>query len=247
MPAPPATDKLYVEMMPSKDAASDLKKISGMLESQARLSDKNDMSRYALFALWCLFRIAYESAKEKAESVVDIMVPWEHSTHLPSFPSLIADAQAFADAHPEIGIAGLIAHSFGEWTSLLHEEADCICGSHTPRKVPIDIMMRNIIKWNPEKTEFLLASYVGIRSQDKNHLRMHFEFSAEDYKKAGDFLRMDTGSEYLRAICSFENEMCFSDGQFRCITKKNIVPKNFNFFALAGYAYGLAEKEKGTQ
>src|SRR3989344_787406 len=153
---------------------------------------------------------------------INCLVPWDKRTGLPSHPSMVADAQKYANfLRCSEGLKSLL-NSFLGWSLFAEEKLLCCCGGSLLklRNVSFDVMLNHLLRVDQIGGDYFLIvkQLVGVRCGDKGHLKNHYNFG-----------KMSQAMDDLSMIFTAESGFNLKSGQIRyrfCSSQK---ADQFNF------------------
>jgi hypothetical protein len=209
----PESNLLFIrpEIVSYTESIERIKKISTQLGNQLRLSSIYESPKYVSIVMYYLaLRAQVYILKHLNDDLISCPIVWNSTTGLPSHPSMVADIRKFVEEFEIPDLLKVVLLSFSEWTILQSENFLCCCGKDgQQRKVELDVMINTVLRSSDRK--LMLKMIVGIRSDNKDHLRNHYDFG-EQSKVADDI--------YKIWIC--ENTICITDDRVKieCVSSE---------------------------
>lgn len=107
-------------------------------------------------------------------------VPWDKRTSLPSHPSMVTDAQKYAEFFKcSAGLKSVLDSLLG-WSLFAKEELLCCCGGSLlkPRDVSFDVVLNHALRIDRvgNNSFLVIKQFVGVRCNNRRHLKNHYNF-----------------------------------------------------------------------
>lgn len=218
---------LEPEFVNYKEAARRLEGIGECFES-GKLSRLTPDEWYPAFLLELLVSAQRDTLYRANDEHISCPVPWSAETGFPSHPTMIADAGQFAKLSDCPEFQKPLINSFVSWTLFSGETVSCCCGRGL-REIAAEIVLNNVL--GAADGGLLIKQFIGIRSDDVNHLRGHYGESSRQSKASGNIWVV------------YEAESIAETGGKTTVIKKNL-SKYFNFERLVAV---LKEQKEGQR
>lgn len=184
----PGITSTNVEAISYKDALDRI----GVLRSSLikKLNSLHNNERSADQYLWLSSYILAISAQELMigsmnDDLIASDVPWDKEADIPLISSTVGDAMSYAERlkDPKDHFLKALLLSFSGWTLLSTEKKECACNKGKLQEVSVDVLVNT----NMARTKSLIkiGFFVGVQSDDPNHLESHYSFKEKSVRSEG--------------------------------------------------------------
>lgn len=146
------------------------------------------------------------------------VLAWDCGLGFPSLPSLVADAAKYAELVQLPETISLCINSFLGWTKFTEEKLRCVCNGRRGREVRVEVCFNHHLGY--VEKGLLVHEFVGVRSDDAEHLSHHYGDQKRSSRQAADLMiifdakcvvakvgdRMDVVSSSQESVTQFRVE-----------------------------------------
>lgn len=179
---PGITSSNNVKAIGYKEALSGIRSLRGKLVNAFMLQpNRQDFFWLAVYIL------ALYAQEEMIDSINDELifsdVPWDGRINIPSVSSTVGDAISYAERlkDPKDNFLKALLLSFSGWTLLSTEKKKCACGKGELKEVPVNVLVNSSIQVD-ETHRFRVEFFVGVQSDDQDHLEQHYSFKEKSVR-----------------------------------------------------------------
>ena len=165
-------DKFFFpEFVDYKDAIRRLENIKKSL-SEA-LSKEKTFETLPLWGMRLALGAQIGALKKLNSEVLNVPVPFDRLTNLPSLATLAADAKTYSDFLPANDCARILLNSFGGWALFCRETVLCSCGRNVwkPREIAYSVLIYHA--FSQKEDEVAVKLFAAVRAE-KKHITRHY-------------------------------------------------------------------------
>ncbi|MDP3696781.1 MAG: hypothetical protein Q8R55_01990 [Candidatus Taylorbacteria bacterium] len=165
----------------------------GLIE---KLNNLSQSERSGGVYFWLeLYILALCAQEEWIRSVNDGFIasdiPWDFGADVPSISSTIGDAVSYAERlnDPKDHFLKALLLSFSGWTLLSTEKKECACSKGKLQDISVDVLVQTDLKISRQKKGEkdcpTVYFYIGVQSDDQDHLEHHYSFKEKSVRHEG--------------------------------------------------------------
>lgn len=170
-----------IEAISYKEALERIRKLRTFLVAELNKLDRDSLSKGNFF--WLSTYILALSAQEMMISSVNdgliaSDIPWDSQVNIPSTSATVGDATSYAErlSDPKDHFLKALLLSFSGWTLLSTEKKECACGKGKLQDISVDVLVNTALRVEPNSNQLSLAFFVGVQSDDQEHLKCHYSY-----------------------------------------------------------------------
>lgn len=181
-----------VQAIKYNEALDKIKDLKNKLIGQLNNLSPSECSSGRFFWLE-LYILAICAQKEMITSINDGFiasdVPWDLGADIPSVSSTIGDAVSYAERlkDPKDHFLKALLLSFSGWTLLSTEKKECACSNGKLQDISVDVLINVALstKTGEPSGRPIIAFFVGVQSDDPDHLERHYSFKDKSVRNEG--------------------------------------------------------------